>query len=495
MYSIPSEVKVILNKFSEAGFQIFIVGGAVRDLLMNRPVHDWDFTTDAKPEEILKIFPDGFYDNKFGTVGINSSILGDAEEAFGSEASSNAQARRGSHRLPGRSETEEDSRWETGAAGPAKSNPEIFEITTMRKEGDYKDHRHPVEVSWTNKIEEDLARRDFTINAMALGMDNGQWTIVDPFFGQKDLEQGLIKAVGEPAKRFQEDALRLIRAVRFASQLNFEIEEKTLAAIKQNSNLISQIAWERIRDEFFKLLASKNAYDGLLKLRKTGILPIILPELEKTSGIIQEGPKHDRVYEILDHSLRTMRETPSEDPLVKFAALLHDVGKAETVQKDSAGNVTFFNHDIVGGRIVTQIAKRFNLSKKQTDKLYKLVRYHMFTMDENQTDSAIRRFIKNIGLENIEDMMALRVGDRLGGDTRKPVSWRMEKFQERIKQVLVKPFSITDLKVNGQDVMEILRIPPSQKVGEILNKLFEEVLEDSSKNERKYLLEKTKQLK
>lgn len=437
-YTPPSEVKIILDKFKKSGFQIYIVGGAVRDLIMEKAVNDWDFTTDAKPEEILKIFPEGFYDNKFGTVGLDSKLG-------------------------------------------------IFEITTMRKEGRYKDHRHPANVGWTNKIEEDLARRDFTVNAIALSDK-----IVDPYNGADDIKNKQIKAVGDASKRFQEDALRLMRAIRIATQLDFEIDNKTFKALKENASLIKEIAWERIRDELFKILASQDAYDGIIKLRETGLLQIILPELEKCFGIIQEGPKHIRVYDIGEHSLLTLKHTPSNDPLVKLAGLLHDVGKPDTFKTDSTGNVTFYNHEFVGGEIVKKIAKRFNLSKIQKDKLYRLVRWHMFTVSEDQTDSAIRRFIKNVGLENIDDMMALRVGDRLGGGTQTETSWRMEKFQERIGQVLQKPFSISDLKVTGNDVMKELKIKPGPKVGEILQKLFEEVLEDSSKNNKEYLLERIK---
>lgn len=435
---LPREVQGILKKFSQANYQIYIVGGAVRDLLMEREVHDWDFTTDSKPEGILKLFPEGFYNNKFGTVGVGD-----------------------------------------------------FEITTMRREGDYKDYRHPVEVSWTDKVEEDLARRDFTINAMAFGEDGN---IVDPFGGQADIKSGLIRAVGDPSKRFKEDALRLMRAIRIATQLNFDIENDTLEAIKKNASLIKEVAGERVKDELSKILESMNPYMGITLLREAGILKIILPEVEDCFGVVQEGPKHERIYDIGEHSLLTLKSTPSMDPLVRLAALLHDIGKVDTFKKDRSGNVTFYGHDIVGGKKVLEIAKRLNFSKKQSDKLYKLVRFHMFTVDEDQTDSAIRRFIRNVGVDNVDDVLALRVGDRLGGGTPTPTSWRMEKFKDRIKQVLHKPFSITDLKVNGEDIMRELNIPPSRKVGKVLDKLFQEVSEDSSKNTREYLLTKVKEL-
>ena len=484
---IPNIVKDIMKKTEKAGFQIYIVGGAVRDILMEKSVHDWDFTTDATPEEILKIFPEGFYDNKFGTVGIPvTNFVGGASRGAPSS-------------------TRNEVRMSDGAGerqDPQKD--EIFEITTMRKEGNYKDFRHPTEVGWTNKIEEDLARRDFTVNAIAM---DRQEKLVDPFNGQTDIQNKLIKAVGNPDQRFKEDALRLIRAIRIATELEFEIEKETFLAIQYNAELISEVAYERIRDELFKLLASMNprlqspdgeanggqAYIGIKKLREAGILQIILPELEKCFGVQQEGEKHARIYDIGEHSLLALKETPNLDPLVRFAALIHDIGKPDTF-RNKDGNVTFYNHDLVGGRLALQVANRFNLSKKQTDKLYRLVRWHLFTVDENQTDAAIRRFIKNVGLGNIDDMIALRIGDRLGGGTEKAVSWRMEKFQERIKQVLKKPFSISDLKINGKDVMETLNIPPGPKVGEILQKLFEEVLEDADKNNKDYLLKRIRTL-
>ncbi len=452
-YQLPFEVKNILDKFQNANFQIFIVGGAVRDLLMKKPITDWDFTTDAKPEEILKIFPEGFYDNKFGTVGVPAK--------------------------------------NTSGVGFDSPEVNVYEITTMRREGLYKDFRHPTEVGWTNKIEEDLARRDFTINALAMSATG---EIIDPYQGQNDLKDKIIRAVGNPNNRFQEDALRLIRAIRIASQLQFEIEEETSQAIRKNAHLIKEIANERVREELFKILASENPYEGIAKLREAGILQIILPELEACFGIVQEGPKHARVYDIGEHTLLSLKHTPSSDPLVRFAALLHDIGKVNTIKTAPDGNVTFYNHDVEGGKLALRIAKRFNLSKKQTDKFYRLIRWHLFTVDENQTDSAIRRFIKNVGQENIEDMMALRIGDRLGGGTQRAVSWRMEKFEERIKDVLKKPFSVMDLKVNGKDVMETLKIKPGPKVGEILNKLFEEVLEDNSKNNHEFLLGRIKNL-
>lgn len=438
----PKEIQKIFNTLDQAGYSVYLVGGAVRDLLTDRVVNDWDFTTSAKPEEILKLFPQSYYNNKFGTVGVNSDLG-------------------------------------------------ILEITTMRKEGDYGDFRHPGKVSWTKNIEEDLARRDFTINAIAMDKNN---QIIDPFNGQSDIKSGVIKAVGDPNQRFREDALRLLRAIRISTQLEFEIEEKTLEAIKDNQEGLKNISGERIRDELLKILGLMNPYIGMERLREAGIMEIILPELMSCFGVYQEGPKHDREYDIGEHSLLTLKFTPTLDPITRLAALLHDIGKPQTYKKDPSGNVTFYAHDIVGGNLSKKISKRLNLSQKQSDKIFKLIRYHMFTVDEKQTDSAIRRFIKNVGVENISDILALRVGDRLGGGTKQAVSWRMEAFKKRIDSVLEKPFSITDLKVNGTDVMKTLNIKPGKKVGEVLQKLFKEVLEDSAKNTRDYLLKRASEL-
>lgn len=442
---IPKQVKEIIEKFEQNNYQIYLVGGVVRDLILKRSIKDWDLTTSATPEQIKEIFPQGFSNNNFGTVGI-STPMG------------------------------------------------IVEITTMRKESNYQDFRHPLEVSWTEIIEEDLARRDFTINSMALKkVNNSTFELIDPFHGETDLTNSIICANGDPKIRFSEDALRLLRAIRFASQLGFTIEDHTFQAIKDNAKLIEEISWERIRDEMLKIVSAPYAYEGMMLLRNSGLMLYILPEIERCFGLVQEGPKHDRVYDIGEHSLLSLKFCPSTDPITKFATLIHDVGKPDTANTQSDGNVTFYGHDVVGGRIAKQICQRFHFSNKEIDKICKLVRWHLFTVDENQTDAAIRRFIKNVGLENIEEMMALRVGDRLGGGTPKAISWRMEEYSKRIKQVLEKPFSVTDLKINGKDVMEILSIPPSRKVGEILDQLFQEVLEDSSKNNKEYLVKKIKE--
>lgn len=437
---IDGEVEGVLKKIDQAGFEVAVVGGAVRDLSENKTVSDWDLTTNAKPEEILKLFPKAFYNNVFGTVGISQESV-------------------------------------------------TFQITTYRSEEQYTDKRHPDIITWGTSLEEDLTRRDFTINAMALRFANGKpLELIDPFGGKKDLKAKIIRTVGDPNERFGEDALRLLRAVRFATVLEFEIEEKTFTAIKKNAHLISKISPERIRDEIFKIIESERGADGILLCRQSGLLVEILPELDECFRVEQKSPKRHHVFDVGTHCVMSLKFCPSKDVIVRIATLLHDIGKAKVADVTEEGVRTFFNHEVVGSRLVREIADRLHFSKTQREKLFKLVRFHQFSVNENQTDKALRRFIKNIGVENIEDMMNLRIGDRLGGGLQQPESWRLKLFRSRLKEVLRKPFTVADLKIDGHDVMKILGIKPGPKVGEILNKLFNEVVEDKVKNDQEYLL-------
>jgi len=451
-FKIPPFVRKIISTFQKAGHEIYIVGGAVRDLLMKRVVTDWDFTTDATPEIILGLFPDGFYDNKFGTVGI-------------------------SH--------------------PSLEKP--YEITTFRKEIGYTDRRHPDKIIWGKTIEEDLVRRDFTINAMALKpvasrqLPVASFKLIDPHGGQEDIKKKLIRAVGNPIERFQEDALRMFRAVRIATQLGFTIEEKTFQAIKNNIDLIDHISAERIKDELLKLLSYSYAADGYMLLRNSGLAQKILPEVEQGFGVAQKSPGRHHLWDVGTHSVLSLKYCKSKDPIVKLAALIHDAGKPLVVKKQKNGTITFYNHEVLSASIASNIGRRLRLSKKDQERLVTLVRWHQFTVDERQTDSAIRRFIRNVGKENLQDILDLRVGDRLGGGARE-TSWRLEKFKKRLTEVQKQPFSVRDIKINGHDVIKTLNIHPGPLVGRILNQLFEEVVEDKKKNERKYLLKRIKQI-
>ncbi len=465
---IPEEILKIFEKFSSAGFEIYLVGGCVRDLLMKKNVKDWDFTTSAPPEQILKLYPTGFYDNRFGTVGIPL-------ENFG-----------------------------------------VVEITTFRRERGYKDKRHPEIVEWGKTLEEDLKRRDFTINAIALRLvfdpeaqtrraplaqggrkDSFQvkkTDFIDLFDGQEDIKTGVIKAVGDANARFQEDALRLLRAIRLATELKFTIEEKTWQAIIAQNKTIEHVSGERIRLELLRILKSDYPHEGFVLLNSSGLLEQILPELTEGKGVSQVRPGRHHQTDVFTHNLLSLKFCPSKDPLVRLAALLHDVGKTQAVGKDEEGQVTFYNHEVIGNRLTRQILDRLHFSKKDRERILTLIRWHMFTIDEKITDSAVRRFIRRVGVENVSDMMDLRIGDRLGGGTQTAESWRLKLFKKRVEEQLHPPFSINDLVIDGNDIIKELNLKPGPKVGEILKKLFEEVDEDLSKNNREYLLDRIRKL-
>lgn len=456
--TLSSSVIQTLQKLTDAGFQAYIVGGAVRDLLTGVEPDDWDFTTDARPEEIQRLFPGSFYDNTFGTVGV--PVRGPRAEGQGM-----------------REENEN------------KQQYQIYEVTTFRTEQGYSDRRRPDKVTWGKTLEEDLSRRDFTINAMALlvkstrGVEDVEVELIDPFEGQKDLEQKFIRAVRDPNERFQEDALRMMRAVRLGAELGFTIEEKTLAAISTNKELIREISWERIGQEFMKIIASPFPADGVLILNSTGLLNILIPELTECIGVDQAGHhKHD----VFTHSVESLRFCPSENTVVRLATLLHDIGKPQSlvIREEKP---TFYNHEVIGARIAKTIVDRLRLSADQRNFLWKMVRWHMFAYNPEMTDSAIRRFMRHVGKEDIKNMMDLRVGDRKGGGSRE-TSWRLEELKRRIEGLMHDPLTVADLAVDGHDVMEILDVKPGPIIGKVLNVLFEEILEDPKKNEREYLL-------
>lgn len=439
MIKLPSYVTSFMDRFKKAHFQIYIVGGSVRDLLRASVHKDWDFATSATPEEILKLYPDGFYNNQFGTVGVNI----------------------------------EDN-----------DTTHLFEVTTFRREGEYQDARHPDKVEWAQSIEEDLARRDFTINAIAYDGEK----ITDPYDGQEHLKQKLIVAVGDPNIRFSEDALRLMRAVRLATQLGFSIDEKTKASIEKNAHLLSKVSGERIRDELVKILSSDNPADGILLLKDTGLLNLVLSEVVVCFDVPQVSPKRHHIYDVGTHLVMALKYTPSKDPITRLATLLHDIGKAKTFRKDESTQIiTFYNHEVVGEKQAAVIADRLRLSKKDKHKLLTLIRHHQFTVSETQTDKAVRRFIHDVGKEYIQDMLDLRTGDRLGSGATE-TSWRLELFKKRLEEVQKHVFSVTDLKINGNDVMKELNIKPGPKIGEILTSIFQEVEEGRLKNERDILL-------
>ena len=419
---------------------------------MGKLSNDWDFTTNATPKKILKIVTGGLYNNLFGTVFTPNP--------------------------------------------DNKDNP--HEITTFRKEEGYSDLRHPDKITWGKTLEEDLSRRDFTINAMAFRSlsfkkDGMECKLIDLHSGQKDLQNKLIRAVGDADERFSEDALRMMRAIRIGSELGFSVEIKTLEAIKNNTHLIEKIAKERVKEELFKLIASPHPYEGMLLLRNSDLMAQVLPELEKCFGVEQKSPGRHHIYDVGNHLLMSLKSCKSQDPIVRFATLIHDIGKPQTYKKLPNNTITFYNHEIVSTKIAQNIAERLRFSNNEKEKLITLVRFHQFTVDERQTNSAIRRFIKNIGKENIADMLELRIADRLGGGARE-TSWRLEEYKRRLIEVQKEPFTVKDIKIDGNDVMKILGIKPGPKVGEILNGIFKEVVDKKLTNKRDVLLDKIKKL-
>jgi poly(A) polymerase/tRNA nucleotidyltransferase (CCA-adding enzyme) len=452
---IPKEVLEVVEKLKENGFEAYIVGGCVRDFLRGVEPEDWDITTNAKPEEIMKIFPKSFYENRFLTV----TVL-------------------------------------TGSQNPKLKE---IEITTFRKEAKYTDKRHPDFIGFAKTLEEDLARRDFTINAMAIDVGRRKKEegirIIDLFGGQEDLKNKIIRAVGDPRERFSEDALRMMRAVRFSVTLGegWKIEEKTEEAIKENAFWISAISKERIRDEFLKIIMSERAAEGIEKMRQLGLLKYIIPELEEGYKVTQN--KH-HIYDCYEHYLRSLDYAAKKgfNMYVRLAALFHDIGKPRT-KRGEGPDATFYGHEIVGAKMTAQILNRLRFSKKDIEKIVKLVRYHLFYYNPGEVgESSVRRLLRKVGKENIEELLQVRMADRIGSGVPKAEPYKLRHLRYMIEKVSRDPISVKMLKVDGNDVMEILKIKPGPKVGQILQILLEEVIEDPEKNEENFLKKEIERL-
>lgn len=533
MTHLNPQALTIMEKLSQAGFEVALVGGAVRDMLLGLKTTDYDFTTNATPEEILTVFPGAYYENQFGTVSLTAEKLTETISSNKSVATTPkiidlAQATKIHSSLIIKAK-------QAAGAAPASLPPHPYEITTYRTGEIYDgDWRRPTQLRWGTSLEEDLARRDFTINALALRWPNSTPTsisisadsspassplsssailadsaisadslsslasaptsssspallpldLIDLFNGRSDLEAGLIRAVGDPLQRFEEDALRMMRAVRFSVQLNFAIEEKTWQAIIAQADLITHVSWERLRDEFWKMLASDYPAEAIQILANTGLLRHLLPELLTCQGVDQSG---HHTTDVWVHSLDALATCPSHDPLVRLATLLHDIGKPPTCRRQD-NKWTFYNHQIVGAKIANQIAHRLRLSRTDQNRLYTLVRYHMFHYQPENTDASIRRFMRQVGLENLDDILALREADRLGSGAKK-TSWRLEEMKQRMIEQLHQPLDTGDLALNGYDLMQELHLQPSPILGQILNYLLEQVLDNSDLNNRQKLLE------
>ena len=437
-FNIPREIENIAEKLQKANFQAFLVGGCVRDLIIEREPKDWDIATNAKPDEIQKIFSDSVYENKFGTVGIKT--------------------------------------------GSKKPTLEIVEVTTYRLEGKYTDKRHPDEIRSAKTIEEDLSRRDFTINALALSIAEGEKSkIIDPFAGQQDIENRIIRTVGEPEERFSEDALRLMRAVRFAVELDFNIEEKTAEAIKKQAGLLEIIAKERVRDELEKIIMIASAARGIELLEESGLLKYIMPELREGVGV---GQNKHHIYTVFEHSLRSLDYAAKNNYSleIRLAALFHDIGKPKT-KKGEGPDSTFYNHEMVSAKMTARILDRLHFPKNLIEKVVHLVRYHLFYYNVGEvTEAGVRRFLQRVGPENVDDFIKLRQADRIGSGVPKAVPYKIRHLLFMIEKVKADPISAKMLKVSGKDVMEILNVLPGPRVGQILNILLDEIIENPEKN-------------
>jgi poly(A) polymerase/tRNA nucleotidyltransferase (CCA-adding enzyme) len=454
--AIPKEVKTVVEKLEKKGFEAYAVGGCVRDFLLEKEPEDWDIATSARPEEIQKIFPENFYENRFFTVTVR-----------------------------------------TGSKKPKLGE---IEITTFRSEAKYTDKRHPDEIKFAQSIEEDLARRDFTINAIALKTEKAKTKIafIDPFGGQKDLKNKIIRAAGNPEDRFSEDALRMVRAIRFAATLSavgkdWEIEEKTKQAIKKNAAGLKVISQERIRDELMKIIMSDRAAQGIELLRQLGLMQYIIPELEEGCSVSQN--KH-HIYECYDHNLRSLEFAAKKNfnKYVRIAALLHDIGKPRS-KKGEGPDATFYNHEMIGAKMADIILNRLKFPKKEIEKIVKLVRYHLFYYNVDEvSESSVRRLVSQVGTENMEELLEVRMADRIGSGVPKAEPYKLRHLKYIIEKVSLDPISVKMLKVSGNEVMKILNIQPGPKVGQVLDILLGQVLSDPKKNKKEYLEKEIRKL-
>lgn len=448
-FSVPKEVETVADGLREAGFEAYLVGGCVRDLLIGRTPKDWDITTNAKPEDIQRVFPESFYENDFGTVGVK-----------------------------------------TESEDPALA---VIEVTPYRTESGYSDKRRPDKVEFGESLEEDLARRDFTINAIALDDSKGQ--IVDPYKGQKDIELKVLRTVGNPEERFEEDALRLMRAVRLVAELEFALDTDTAAAIQAKGANLAHVSRERIRDEFVRILLSSQPMMALVLSHQLGILEYIAPELLKGIGVDQ-NQAHS--YTVFEHNLRTMQHAADKgwDLDMRLAGLFHDIAKPHTRRwSEEKKDWTFYGHEVVGARVAEKALKELRFSRETTERVVKLVRWHMFFSDPDQvTLSAVRRTIRNVGEENIRDLLNLRICDRIGTGRPKEQPFRLRKYTAMVDEALRDPISVAMLKTDGNHIMSAFHVKPGPKIGFILNALLEEVLEDPERNTLDYLDQRTAQL-
>lgn len=450
---IPHELKKMNVFFKEAGFEAYLVGGAVRDMLLGKTETDWDLTTNATPEQVMKIFkkviPTGI---THGTV----TVLFMGKQ---------------------------------------------IEVTTYRTDSDYSDGRHPDKVIFTSSLEDDLSRRDFTMNAIAASLETGE--IKDPFNGISDIKNKIIRTVGNPFDRFTEDGLRPIRAIRFSSQLDFEIEKKTFEAITtpEVRKKTLGISIERFRDEFVKTLKSNAPSKGFHLMDQTGILEYFIPELSSCRGVIQGDGRGFHEFDVLDHLLYACDGACKDNLIVRLAALFHDIGKPETKRTEqlsdgSGEKITFYNHESVSERITEKVLTRLRFPNATVNEVCHLVKNHMFYYEPTWSDAAVRRFIARVGLENIDNLFELRLADVYGMHKipvrlhDSEVGKNLCELKDRIEKVMQQncALGIKDLAVNGKDLIQS-GIPAGKNMGKILSFLLEAVMDDPEQNTKEKLTE------
>ncbi len=467
---IPKYVTHVTETLEKNNFEVFLVGGCVRDLIIDKEPTDWDITTNAKPEQIIALFEKTVYENTFGTVGICFPI-----------------------------ETPDvpHETLDIAKVGEDVLEYNIVEVTPYRIESKYKDFRHPEEIKFSNNIEDDLKRRDFTINAMAYSISKGH--LIDLYKGQDHIKDKIVVAVDDPNERFQEDALRMLRAVRFSSQLDFAIEYKTMEAITVNAHLLKNISGERIRDEFVKIIESSKSALGVGILSKLGLLKYVVPELEDGIGCNQGGA---HVFDVFEHCLQALEHSTNKELSMelRLSSLFHDIGKPYSKRQpiskkgESPKKPTFYGHEVVGARMTKKIMNRLKFPKKSIEFVVSMVRNHMFFSDTEQiTLSAVRRVIQKVGRDNIWELMKIREADRVGMK-KKEAPYRLRKYHAMIEEVLHDPISVGQLKINGETLLNVFHMKPSPRIGWILNALLEEVLDDPSLNTKENLMNKIKTL-
>lgn len=446
--AVPNEVKALCDTLEQSGFEAYLVGGCVRDLLIEREPKDWDITTNAKPEQIQSLFEETFYENDYGTVGVV-----------------------------------------TESTDPRLK---VIEITPYRVESEYSNARHPDKVTFSDTLSDDLKRRDFTINAIAYKPRSGE--LIDLHGGREDIRGRRIAAVGNPTERFQEDALRMLRAVRISAELDFVIETETAAGIVANAPQLEKISRERVRDEFIRILMSPRPMQALYVAQKLGILRYVIGELEEGVGVDQ-NQAHS--FDVFEHLMRSLQHAADKEWSleVRLAALLHDIGKPATRRRSEEKNDwTFYGHDVVGARMARKILHDLRLPSATIETVVSLIRWHMFFSDPDKvTLSAVRRIIANVGVEHIKELLNLRICDRIGTGRPKEQPFRLRKYMSMVDEAMRDPISVAMLKIDGSRIIELGQ-EPGPRIGWILHALLEEVLDDPKKNTVEYMETRTLEL-